>query len=160
MEPISPTSWRERAVAAVAAAALAAAFIAAITGFVPTRAGEPERSTEEPLCCGVPPAGEVRADHVFGRWVVMRAGIGAPVRAGDQMEFLADGTVKIGNRLCRYAVLRAELSLSCADEVPTAKTESEGRPPSAVRGDLRFVDDTKLIWRLDAKSSVHIAPAD
>lgn len=160
MEFGSRTRWRERAVAAVAAAALAAAFIAAVTGFVPTRAGEPERPAGEPLCCGVPPADEVRADHVFGRWVVLRAGIGAPVRTGDQLEFHADSTLTFGSRACRYAILRAELSLSCADDVPAARSRSDTRAPRPVRGDLRFVDDTKLICRLDEKSSVFIAPAD
>lgn len=160
MEPSSRSSWRERVIAAVAAAALAMAFVAAATGFAPARAGEPDRLAEEPLCCGVPPHDEVRADHVFGRWVVMRAGIGAPVRPGDQLEFRSDGTAKVGGRACRYAVLRAELTLACADDVPTARSLSEGRDPASARGDLRFVDGNRLLWRLDDKSSVHIAPAD
>ena len=152
MQENSPTRWRLGAAAGIAAAALAAALVVAMTGFAPTRAAEPERAGE-PLCCGVPLQGEVTADHVFGRWVVMRAAIDSPLRTGDRIEFRADGTVTIGLRACRYAVLRAELTLSCAEDTET------GAAPANVRGEVR-IDDNKLLWRLDAKSTVHIAPAD
>ena len=152
MQENSLTRWRLGAAAGVAAAALAAAFLVAMTGFAPTRAAEPGLA-DKPTCCGVPPRGEVTADHVFGRWVVMRAGVGSPLRVGDQVDFRTDGTVTVGIRVCRYAVLRAELTVNCG---PGADT---GAAPVSAGGEVRL-DDNKLLWRLDEKSTVYIAPAD
>jgi len=50
-------------------------------------------------------------------------------------------------------VLRAELTINCADDVPTAHSVRDAS------GEIR-IDDDKLLWRLDEKSTVHIAPAD
>lgn len=108
--------------------------------------GPPGESARQPLCCGVQPAGEVRADHVFGRWVVLRAGIGAPMRAGEPVEFRDDGRLQTRGGLCRFAILRAELTIACA-----------GRSNI---GDVRFEDDTKLIWRHDSTETIFIAPAN
>jgi hypothetical protein len=99
----------------------------------------------EKLCCGVPPRDEVTADQVFGRWVVTTPGIGL-LRAGDRIEFRRDGTVSTAAGPCRFAVLRAELTVACAE-----KSES---------GPLRFVDDTKLIWRIDGSQATFIVPAE
>ena len=128
--------------------ALAATLAA--TGFVSAaKAAEPgldDESAKAPLCCGVPPADEVTADQVFGRWVVRNAGIGAPVRPGENVDFRADGTLSTVRGPCRFAVLRAELTVTCAEQ-----SES---------GEVRFVDDTKIIWRLDGKDLIFIAPAE
>jgi hypothetical protein len=158
VEQGSPSRWRETVAALVAAAALAAAFVAAATMFAPTRAAEPARGFEPPLCCGVPAPDEVTADQVFGRWVIMRAGVGAPVQRGERIEFRRDGTLAIDGRVCRFAILRAELSVAC-DEDGGVRSLARKRP-AEVTGDVRFVDDTKLIWRIDDKATVHIAPAD
>ena len=103
----------------------------------PPMPGAPDEPAAGPPCCGVPPRDEVTADHVFGRWVVLGAAVGAPLRAGDRVEFRTDGTLATNRGACRYAVLRAELTVTCAD--------------SSASGELRFVDDTKLIWRHDGR---------
>jgi hypothetical protein len=51
-----------------------------------------------------------------------------------------------GRGPCGFAVLRAELAVSCADR--------------AQSGEVSFVDDTKLIWRLDGREMMFVAPAD
>jgi hypothetical protein len=43
-------------------------------------------------------------------------------------------------------VLRAELTITCADK--------------AQSGEVRFEDDTKLIWRHDGKEMIFVAPTD
>jgi len=137
--------WR---IAPALLCALAATLAA--PGFVSAaKAAEPgldDESAKAPLCCGVPPGDEVTADQVFGRWVVRNAGIGAPVRTGENVDFRADGTLSTARGPCRFAVLRAELTVTCA-----AKSDS---------GEVRFVDDTKMIWRLDGKDLIFIAPAE
>jgi hypothetical protein len=102
--------------------------------------------TPAPLCCGVPPADEVTADQIFGHWVVTKSSIGAPLRSGERVEFRRDGTLGTAHGPCRFAVLRAELAVTCA-----------GRSQS---GEVSFVDDTKLIWRLDGREMMFVAPAD
>ena len=131
--------------AALAFCAFAAPLAA---GFGVAQAGEPGALDEPvgpPLCCGVPPRDEVTADQVFGRWVVSKPGVGQ-LHSGEQLEFRRDGTLNTASGPCRYAVLRAELTVTCAD-----KSRS---------GEVSFVDDTKMIWRLDGRATMFIAPAD
>lgn len=106
----------------------------------------PEASARAPLCCGVPPADEVTADQVVGRWVVSRAAIGMPGRGGESVHFRSDGTLITAHGACRFAILRAELTVTCAGKMET--------------GEVRFEDDTKLIWRHDGRETIFIAPAD
>ena len=108
--------------------------------------GTLDGSAMPPLCCGVPPRDEVAADQVFGRWIVTHAGIGTPMRAGERVEFRDDGVVNTARGPCRFAILRAELTVSCA-----------GREQS---GEIRFEDDTKLIWRHDGREMIFVAPTD
>lgn len=108
--------------------------------------GTLEEPTQSPLCCGVPPADEVTADQVFGRWVVSQSGAGAQIRQGERVEFRRDGFMSTAQGACRFAVLRAELTVTCAENSQT--------------GDLRFEDDTKLIWRHDGKEMIFVAPTD
>jgi hypothetical protein len=88
----------------------------------------------------------VTADQVFGRWVVMHAPIGMPMRAGEKVEFRGDGTLATARGPCRFAVLRAELTVSCAEK--------------AEAGEVRFEDDTTLIWRHDGREMIFVAPTD
>ena len=83
----------------------------------PVLAADPGEPAAQPLCCGVPPRDEATADHVFGRWIVTEAGIGAPLREGQQLEFRRDGRLDTNARkgMCRYSILRAELTIACAD---------------------------------------------
>jgi hypothetical protein len=130
--------------AALLCAAVAMPFAAGTA-----RADDPrprEDAAKPPLCCGVPPADEVTANQVFGRWVVTSPGIGMPFRPGERVEFRPDGTVDTRAGPCRFAILRAELTVACAG--------------GERRGTLRFVDDTKLIWRLDGKETLFVAPTD
>ena len=118
-------------------------------GFGAAQADDPRAIEDAPkprLCCGVPPRDEVTADQVFGRWVVTNTGVGVPFRSGERVEFRADGTIITKRGPCRFAVLRAELTVTCADK--------------AKSGELRFVDDTKLIWRLDGRETMFVAPTD
>jgi hypothetical protein len=108
--------------------------------------GTPDEGAQRPICCGVPPRDEVTADHVFGRWVVMQAPIGMQMRAGEKVEFRDDGTLATARGACRYAVLRAELTVSCAEKVEA--------------GEVTFEDDTKLIWRHDGREMIFVAPTD
>lgn len=108
--------------------------------------GTLDETARSPLCCGVPPRDEVTADHVFGRWVVSKAGAGAPMRQGERVEFKRDGSIDTPRGACRFAILRAELTVTCADK--------------ARAGELRFEDDTKLIWRHDGKEMIFVAPTD
>lgn len=130
----------------------AAAFVgcaAAALAEQPIPAADPgtlEENARQPLCCGVPPRAEATADHVFGRWVVLRAGIGAPMHAGEQVEFRDDGGLATPRGLCRFAVLRAELTIECAGNSNV--------------GDMRFEDDTKMIWRHEGRETIFIAPAN
>ncbi len=127
-----------------------ALWLAAIAlGVSAAHAGEPgalEETASAPLCCGVPPRAEVTAHAVFGRWVVSGGIVGAPLRRGERVEFRRDGTLATARGPCRFAILRAELTVSCADK--------------ELSGEVRFVDDTKLIWRLEGKQMMLIAPAD
>jgi len=136
-----------RRIAPALLCALAATLAA--PGFVSAaKAAEPgldDESAKAPLCCGVPPRDEVTADQVFGRWVVSKPGVGQ-LHSGEQLEFRRDGTLNTASGPCRYAVLRAELTVTCAD-----KSRS---------GEVSFVDDTKMIWRLDGRATMFIAPAD
>jgi hypothetical protein len=133
---------------------LAAALVSAVTAAAslaeqPTLVADPgtlDDGARSPHCCGVPPRDEVTADHVFGRWVVTHAPIGMPMRAGESVEFRRDGTLTTPRGPCRFAVLRAELTVSCADR--------------AEAGDIRFEDDTKLIWRHDGREMIFLAPTD
>jgi len=109
-------------------------------------AGALDEPAGGPHCCGVPPRDEVTADQVFGRWVVHKTGVGAPMRPGDRVEFRSDGSFTTANGACRFAVLRAELTVTCADQQRS--------------GELRFVDDSKLIWRSDGKETMFVAPTD
>ncbi len=139
--------WR-RAPLGIARVSACAAILLAL-GIGAAKADDPRPADEEtrkPLCCGVPPPGEVTADQVFGRWVVTKSGIGAPLRPGERVEFRADGTLNTSRGPCRFAVLRAELTVTCADK--------------AQSGELRFVDDTKLIWRHDGRETLFVAPTD
>jgi hypothetical protein len=105
-----------------------------------------EEPAKQPHCCGVPPRDEVTADQVFGRWVVHKSGIGAPLKPGDRVEFRSDGTFNTAAGACRFAVLRAELTVTCADKQRS--------------GEVKFTDDSKLIWRHDGKEMMFIAPTD
>jgi hypothetical protein len=105
-----------------------------------------DEPAKQPHCCGVPPADEVTADQVFGRWVVHKTGVGAPLKPGDRVEFRTDGTFTSASGACRFAVLRAELTVTCADKQRS--------------GEVRFTDDDKLIWRLDGKEMMFVAPTD
>ena len=130
-------------------AAVCAGATAASLAEQPMPAADPgtlDESAKSPLCCGVPPRDEVTADQVFGRWVVSHAGIGTPLRAGERVEFRKDGTVNTPRGACRFAVLRAELVVTCAD--------------GARSGAVRFEDDTKLIWRHDGRETIFLAPTD
>lgn len=108
--------------------------------------GTLDQGAQAPLCCGAPPRDEVTADQVFGRWVVMQAPIGMPMKAGERVEFRGDGTVATARGPCRFAVLRAELTVSCADKVEAGK--------------VSFEDDSKLIWRHDGREMIFVAPTD
>jgi hypothetical protein len=108
--------------------------------------GTLEDTPQSPLCCGVPPADEVTADQVFGRWVVSKVGIGAPLRVGERVDFRPDGTMTTARGACRFAVLRAELTVTCAE-----KSQS---------GAVSFIDDTKLIWRHEGREMIFVAPTD
>jgi hypothetical protein len=115
----------------------------------PTRAGDPgalDEPASGPHCCGVPPRDEVTADQVFGRWVVHKAGMGTPFRAGERVEFRSDGTFTTASGACRFAVLRAELTVTCADKQRS--------------GEVKFIDDSKLIWRHDGREMMFVAPTD
>jgi hypothetical protein len=131
-----------------ACCALATALVAgAVHAEQPMTAADPSVPGEgQPLCCGVPPPDEVTADQVFGRWVVSKPGVGVPMRRGERIEFRNDGTVTTARGVCRFAVLRAELTVTCADK--------------AQSGEIRFEDDTKLIWRHDGKEMIFVAPTD
>jgi hypothetical protein len=143
MRRVIVQGWRLRG-------ALAAMLIAgAASAQEPMPAADPgtiDEGATAPLCCGVPPADETTADQVFGRWVVSKAGAGAPLRQGERVEFRPDGFLSTASGACRFAVLRAELTVTCADA-----TQS---------GDVRFEDDTKLIWRHDGKEMIFVAPTD
>lgn len=99
-----------------------------------------------PLCCGLPSRDEVTADQVFGRWVVMHAPVGMPIKTAEKVEFRDDGVLATARGACRYAVLRAELTVSCAEKADV--------------GEVRFEDDTKLIWRHDGREMIFVAPTD
>ncbi|MCW5771596.1 MAG: hypothetical protein KIT16_08180 [Rhodospirillaceae bacterium] len=152
----SPTDWPHRIAGAVAGACFAAAVIAGLTGFAPAFAADPSEQGDDPPCCGAPSRDEVTADQVFGRWVVMRAPIGMGVRPGDIVEFRPDGTVHDGairdgsvgayRGACRFAILRAEMTLACADNTHSGMATFDG--------------DNKLIWRQDGNTAVFIAPVD
>lgn len=131
----------------VAAAAVLAGTGAALAE-QPILVADPgtDEGAQPPLCCGVPSREEVTADQVFGRWVVVHAPIGMPVRAGERVEFRGDGTLATARGPCRFAVLRAELTVSCAEK--------------AEAGEVRFGDDTKLIWRHDGRETIFVAPTD
>jgi hypothetical protein len=68
------------------------------------------------------------------------------MRAGERVEFRRDGALNTGRGACRFAVLRAELTVTCADK--------------ARSGEVRFQDDTKLIWRHEGKEMIFVAPTD
>lgn len=123
---------------------LAAAF--ALASFAPTAAAEPGDPAAQPLCCAVPPRDEATADHVVGRWVVLEAGIGAPVREGQRLEFRRDGALTTTLGACRYSILRAELTVACAG--------------GTRQGRLEFIDDDKVVWRVEGEAPVTIAPVD
>lgn len=108
--------------------------------------GTLDETARSPLCCGVPPRDEVTADHIFGRWVVSKAGAGTPMRQGERVAFKRDGSIDTARGACRFAILRAELTVTCADK--------------ARAGEVRFEDDTKLIWRHDGKEMIFVAPTD
>lgn len=140
---------RLRGALAAVAIAVGAAGAGSALPEGPIAAADPgarDENAQQPPCCGVPPRGEAAADHVFGRWVVLRAGIGTPMRAGDRVEFRDDGRLETPRGVCRFAVLRAELTIACA-----------GRSEI---GDLRFEDDTKLIWRHDGGETIFLAPSN
>jgi hypothetical protein len=137
------------AIRALTVAIVSAATAAASRAEQPTLVADPgtlDAGAQAPLCCGVPRRDEVKADHVFGRWVVMHAPIGMPMSAGEKVEFRRDGTLATARGPCRFAVLRTELTVSCAE-----KAES---------GEVRFQDDTKLIWRHDGREMIFVAPTD
>lgn len=116
--------------------------------FAPVLAADPGEPVPGNLCCAVPPRDEATADHVFGRWVVTQAGIGAPLREGQRIEFRRNGELDINasSGVCRYSVLRAELTVACAG--------------GTRQGQIEFIDDTKAIWRIEGHAPVTIAPAD
>lgn len=131
----------------LAAAAIAAMSSATLAEPVPVAdPAAPGETAPQPLCCGIPPRGEVTADQVFGRWVVTHAPIGLPMQAGDRVEFRRDGALATAHGVCRFAVLRAELTIGCA--------------AGDVTGDVRFDGDDKLIWRHDGSEAVFLSPAD
>ncbi len=138
-----------RAIRALAVAIVSAATAATSLAEQPTLVADPgtlDEGAQIPFCCGVPPRDEVAADHVFGRWVVTRAPIGMPMQTGESVEFRRDGTLSTARGPCRFAVLRAELTVSCAER--------------ADAGEVRFEDDTKLIWRHDGREMIFVAPTD
>ncbi len=106
------------------------------------QAGEPG----QPLCCAVPPREEATADHLVGRWVVTEAAPGAPVREGQRLAFSRDGAVTSTLAVCRYSLLRAELTVVC--------------PNGTRQGTLEFVDDDKVVWRVEGEAPVTIETAE
>lgn len=112
----------------------------------PAVAADPGDPVAQPLCCAVPPRDEATADHVVGRWVVTEAGVGAPVRPGQRLTFGRDGAVTTSLGACRYAILRAELTLTC--------------PFGTTLGELEFVDEETVIWRVEGQPPITITPAE
>lgn len=57
-----------------------------------------------------------------------------------------DGALVTVRGACRFAVLRAELTVGCAE--------------GAAMGDVRFDGDDKLIWRHERREAIVLAPVD
>jgi len=121
----------------------AAAFVALQS---PAAAADPGDPAAKPLCCAVPPRDEATADHVVGRWIVTEAGEGAPVKPGQRLVFGRDGAVTTSLGACRYAILRGELTLTCSF--------------GTSQGELEFVDEETVVWRVEGQEPVTITPAD
>ncbi len=145
----TPISWPERIAAAVAGACFVAAVAVGLSGFAPALAADPEAAPgaappldrREPL-----QPRDVTADQVFGNWVVRNAGIGTGLEKGERVAFRNDGTFDSRSGLCRFAILRAELTIACHDGIRS--------------GDVEFVSDERILWRVDGASPVVIVPAD
>lgn len=86
----------------------------------------------------------ISADLVFGRWIVARADTPYAGTPGTAVEFRHDGTVRLADRPCRFAVLAGEMAAHCGGIVRT--------------GDLHFADEQTLIWSLDGETIV-LVPA-
>ncbi len=110
--------------------------------FAPSGFAETAEPKAEPLCCAVPPRDEATADHLVGRWVVIEAAPGAPFQHGQRLVFRRDGAVASAIGICRYSILRAELTVVC--------------PDGTRQGTLEFVDDDKVVWRVEGEAPVTI----
>jgi hypothetical protein len=118
-------------------------LLAALAPSVLAETGEP---ATQPLCCAVPPREEATADHLVGRWVVTEAAPGAPVREGQRLAFRRDGAVTSALGACRYSILRGELTVVC--------------PNGTRQGTIEFVDDDKVVWRVEGEAPVTIETAE
>lgn len=105
----------------------------------PAETAEPSR---EKLCCAVPSGDEAPADHMIGQWRVTESHHGMPLQMGDRVTFRRDGTMAGASGICRYAMLRGELTVSCAN--------------CTRQGTLEFLDDDRAVWHVDGGSSVTI----
>jgi len=122
---------------------IAALLLAILAPPALAETGEP---AAEPLCCAVPPREEATADHLVGRWVVTEAAPGAPVKPGQRLAFRRDGAVTSALGTCSYSILRAELTVVC--------------PNGTRQGTLEFVDDDKVVWRVEGEAPVTIETAE
>jgi hypothetical protein len=139
--------WPERLVAAVAGACFVAAIAAGFTGFTPAFAAEPEMDRTAPRpCCGAPLRGELTADQMVGRWIVLRAGIDTGLKPGEKVRFRRDGSMITHAGACRFAILREELTVAC-----DRATRS---------GDAHFIDDNRVLWRQGPDSVLFMAPVE
>lgn len=105
----------------------------------PAETAEPPR---EKLCCAVPSGDEAPADHMIGQWRVTESRNGMPLRPGERVTFRRDGTMAGASGTCRYAMLRGELTVSCAN--------------GTRQGTLEFLDDDRAVWHVDGDTSVTI----
>ena len=121
-----------------------AALLLAI--FAPPALAETGEPAPQPLCCAVPPREEATADHLVGRWVVTESAPGAPVRPGQRLAFSRDGAVSSALGACRYSILRAELTVVC--------------PHGTRQGTLEFLDDDKIVWRVEGEAPVTLETAE
>ncbi len=137
---------RRRAVVrmALAAAAGVAIFAGIVMAGNNARAAEPRYA--QPVADANPGQRDehISADLVFGRWIVAKADTTYAGAPGAAVEFRSDGTVRLADRQCRFAVLAGEMAAHCGGIVRT--------------GDLHFADEQTLIWSLDGETIV-LVPA-
>ena len=119
-----------------------AGALLAIAAAAPSASAQSGQPAVQPLCCGVPPGDEARADHMIGQWRVTEAQSGMPMREGERVTFRRDGTMAGSSGTCRYTMLRGELTVTC--------------PSGTRQGTLEFLDDDKAVWRIDGEAAVTI----